>query len=86
MVSNKISETFHFLWGVIRNPDVVWEDADGKTASVEQWTRAQRWHVFRPMWTHYVFTTNPGCGCRKRFGLWSTMWCSDHANLWGDES
>lgn len=81
-----IRETARFLWGMIRNPDVVWEDTNGEVASVERWTRVQRWHVFRPMWTYYVFTTNPGCGCRKRFGLWPTMWCSDHGFDMEDES
>lgn len=78
-MSNKATETAAWLWGVIRNPDVEWIDTGtGETASVEKWTRSTRFHLFRPYWTHVVFTTNPGCGCRKRFGLWATISCMKH--------
>jgi hypothetical protein len=77
---NKLKDTASFLWDVIRNPDVVWVDTEtGETASVERWTRVQRWHTFRPYWTHTIFTKRYPCGCRKRFGLWATIWCMDHA-------
>lgn len=75
-------ETAGWLWNVVRNPDVVWVDPDtGEEVSRERWKRVARWHTFKPMWTFYFLTARPGCGCAKRFGLWRTIWCSEHAGV-----
>lgn len=77
---NKIRETVDFLWGVVRNKPLEWTDtATGELVESEQMTRADRWSTFRPLWTHTIFTTNPGCGCRKRLGVRPTIWCMKHA-------
>jgi hypothetical protein len=79
-VTGKIQETAGWLWGVIRNPPIEWTDTEtGELTHTETMTRSTRFHVFRPYWTHVAFTTDPGCGCRKRFGLWATIWCMEHA-------
>jgi hypothetical protein len=44
----------------------------------ERFSRRYMWALTRPMWTHTIFTTHEGCGCRKRFGLWNTIYCADH--------
>lgn len=74
-----------WLRDLARNPDVVWLDTDGKEAVRERWKRSARFHILRPIWMYYFLTTNPGCGCAKRFGLWHTIWCSDHAFEMADE-
>lgn len=91
-MKKEIVQTASWLWDLIRNPDVVWVDAETKEeVSRERWKRfgsPSRFHTFRPMWTYYFLTTNPGCGCAKRFGLWHTIWCSKHTfgkYGWDDE-
>ena len=75
----EVQQTAAWLWGVARNQDVVWVDPESEEeVSRERWKRSSRWHTFRPLWMYYFLTTRPGCGCAKRFGLWHTMWCSDH--------
>lgn len=32
----------------------------------------------RPYWTYTILTTRKPCGCRKRFGLWHTIYCAGH--------
>ena len=32
----------------------------------------------RPRWTRTILTTRESCGCRKRFGLWHTIYCAGH--------
>ena len=75
----EIVQTAVWLWNVARNPDVVWVDPETEEeVSRERWKRSARFHTFRPIWMSYFLTTNPGCGCRKRFGLWNTIWCMRH--------
>jgi hypothetical protein len=76
-------QTARWVWGLIRNPDVVWIDPETKEeVSRERWPRFRgspsRWATFRPIWMYYAFTTKPACGCRKRFGIWNTIWCMRH--------
>ena len=78
-----IDQTTRFLWAWAFNRTVTWEDPETGKTDVDHWDRTEFWQVFRPMWTHTVFTTNPGCGCRRRFGIWPTMWCSDHVDIPG---
>lgn len=78
-------KTLSWAWSMIRNPDMVWLNEDGSVFETEHVPRfggeyMNRWSL-RPMWMHYAFTTKPGCGCRKRFGLWNTIWCMDHARF-----
>lgn len=76
---SEAKQTASWLWDVIRNPDVVWLDGNtGGEASRERWKRIDRFRILRPTWTFYFLTTKQGCGCRKRFGLWRTIICSDH--------
>lgn len=81
-MKSEFAQTAHWLWDLIRNPDVVWLDGETKEeVSRERWKRfgsPSRFHTFRPIWMSYFLTTNPGCGCRRRFGLWHTMWCMPH--------
>lgn len=78
-MSGKVRQTVSWIWSLIRNPDVVWIDPETQEeVGRERWKRIDRFHTFRPIWTHYFLTTGPGCGCRKRFGLWHTIWCSKH--------
>jgi hypothetical protein len=77
-----IRQTFGWLWEVIRNPDVVWVDTNTGEETRERWSRWQRFHIFRPSWTHYALTTKKPCGCRKRLGLWRVIFCSEHADVW----
>lgn len=72
-------QTVSWLWDVIYNPDVVSVDVETGEEIRESWKRSAQFHLLRPMWMRYFLTTNPGCGCRKRFGLWYTMWCGKHA-------
>lgn len=75
-------QTAMWLWDLARNPDVVWLDANTKEeVSREHWKRRSRFHILRPIWMYCFLTTDPGCGCRRRFGLWHTMWCSEHIGL-----
>jgi hypothetical protein len=78
-VIKEAKQTVSWLWDVIRNPDVVWVDGNtGEEVNRERWKRSTRWHTLRPIWTFYVFTIRAECGCRKRFGLWHTIYCSKH--------
>lgn len=78
-MKKEFAETTSWLWSLILNPDVVWVDPwTQEEMSRERWKRIDRFHTFRPMWMYHVLTANPGCGCRKRFGLWRTIWCSEH--------
>lgn len=73
-------ETARWVWGIVRNPDVVWVDPEThEEDSRERWKRRDRFHTLRPIWMYSFLTTGPGCGCRKRFGLWNTLWCMEHA-------
>lgn len=63
------------IWYTIKNPPVEFE---GDWKAPERYSRADSWALTRPMWTHTIFTTEAGCGCRRRFGLWHTMWCAPH--------
>jgi hypothetical protein len=73
-----VNPTGRWLWGVLRNPDVVWVDLQTKEEIRERWRRRDRFQIFRPRWIRDAFTTRQSCGCRRRFGLWRTTWCSDH--------
>lgn len=68
------------LWGLVLNRPLVWLARDG-SVTYERYRRAERWAITRPGWTFYVLTTGPGCGCRRRFGLWRTIICSPHMGL-----
>lgn len=81
-MKTEVRQTALWLWGIARNPDMVWLDANTQEeVSRGRWKRIDRFHILRPMWMYYFLTTNPGCGCRKRFGLWHTITCSEHAGL-----
>lgn len=81
-MKKEASQTMSWLWELVRNPDVVWLDGTTKEeVSRERMSRYNRFHIFRPMWMYTFATTNPGCGCRRRFGLWCTLTCSDHVGL-----
>lgn len=93
-MKKQAKQTAWWLWYGIRNPDVVWVDPEtGEESSRERWKRIDRLRTFRPIWMSYFLTTGTGCGCRKRFGLWHTMWCMNHSfekagidpNRWLDE-
>lgn len=81
-MKKEIRHTAVWLWHVATNPDVVWLDPEtNEEVSRERWKRKERFQVLRPLWTFTFLTTNPGCGCRKRFGLWHTIWCAEHCGL-----
>jgi hypothetical protein len=78
-----MTNTVAWLWGMVRNPPLVWENLDGTSSHTEQVPRfgnMSRWDL-RPHWMHTVLTTGHACGCRKRLGLWRTIYCMDHAGL-----
>ena len=81
-----MSRTGRWLWGVLRNPDVVWVDVQTQEESRERWRRIDRFRVFRPRWIRDAFTVRSSCGCRRRFGLWRTIWCSEHMGLFLEET
>ena len=66
---------------IITNPPIQFGDEPP-----EHWSRWERWQVFRPMWTHTLLTTHADCGCRRRFGLWRTIYCAPHVfgPVWDD--
>lgn len=72
--------TLRWLWGLIRNPELVWLNPDGTVYRTEKVNRFRgpftRWDL-RPYWFDTILTTHAACGCRKRFGLWHTVWCMD---------
>ena len=45
----------------------------------EVYSRRDVWAMARPYWTHTALTTHEACGCRRRFGLWRTIYCRNHA-------
>lgn len=73
-----IDQTTRFLWAWAFNRTVTWVDPETGCTETEVYGRQDFWLVFRPHWFRTIFTTNPGCGCRRRFGIWQTMWCHDH--------
>lgn len=79
-----MNRTTEWAWGMVRNPPLVWNNEDGSFSHTEQVPRFggdfNRW-ALRPMWMYRLLTTNPGCGCRRRFGLWRTIYCMDHAEF-----
>lgn len=79
MRAKDVRQIAHWSWGMIWNRPLVWENADGTFSHTEKVRRFKgpfsRWTI-RPMIFHTAFTTRPDCGCRKRFGLWRTIWCS----------
>lgn len=80
-------QTARFLWAWLFNRTVTWTDTETQAEVVEHWDRTEFWHVFQPGWFGTFATTNPGCGCRKRLGVWPTRWCTGHAFPdWEDES
>ena len=79
---SRAGEAASWLWGVVRNPDVVWVDVHTGEKSTEHMSRWTRFHIFKPIWVTYACTTKLSCGCRKRFGLWRIIFCSEHAHVW----
>lgn len=75
-----IREVAVWLWGVVKNPDVVWVDTHTGEETRERWKRRDRFRLLCPL--RYVFTTRSGCGCLRRFGLWKIAFCAEHARVW----
>lgn len=76
--------TLRWGWSLITNPELVWLNTDGSVAERERINRFRgymTWWSIRPLWMHYALTTRAHCGCRRRFGLWRTIICSDHCPL-----
>lgn len=84
-MKKEIAQTASWLWGIVRNPDVVWVDVDTGAELSEYWKRIDRFHILRPMWMYTFLTTEADCGCRKRFGLWRVIICSEHTGFWDNE-
>lgn len=84
MKAKDVREVAHWTWGMIWNPPLVWVNRDGTHSHTERVGRFRgnftRWSI-RPMIFHYAFTTRLECGCRKRFGVRRTIWCSDCLGL-----
>lgn len=81
-MKKEIAQTALWLWGIARNPDLVWVDQKTKEEEREHCSRRFRYQVLRPIWMFTFLTTDPGCGCRRRLGIWQTIWCAEH--LFGD--
>jgi hypothetical protein len=56
----------------------IWLVARNRPVEGEQFDRRTMWALVRPYWTHTAFTTEAACGCRRRFGIWHTIWCFAH--------
>lgn len=57
----------------------VWWTARNVPVDGEQFSRRDMWALTRPYWTYTALTTLADCGCRRRLGVWRTLWCVDHA-------
>lgn len=55
----------------------LWWTARNRPVDGEVFDRRTMWELTRPYWTHTIFTVQQDCGCRRRFGLWRTIWCID---------
>jgi hypothetical protein len=56
----------------------IWHTALNRPVDGDQFDRRTMWALTRPYWTHVALTTEEPCGCRRRFGLWRTIWCFEH--------
>lgn len=78
-----VSQLYHAVDGVIRNPPMEWEDPEtGEVAETERMSRRLRWRITRPIWFYTLGAHKLPCGCTRRFRI--TLYsanCTKHGSL-----